>query len=183
MRELIESVLACLSNEALPTSQVRRRSLRSAAGEPPMDDEYEAGSAELAAPEPARLPRILDGVRVLVVDDDADTAEVFAAALGACGAEVVVATSARDALRVLAARAVDVVVSDIAMPGADGYWLLREIRRSADARTRAVPVLAATAFGREHAPGRTLAAGFVDHLEKPVDPEALCVAVARAVAR
>jgi CheY-like chemotaxis protein len=120
---------------------------------------------------------------VLVVDDDPDTADLFATALSACGADVVATTSAREAMRILGARALDVVVTDIAMPGADGYWLLGEIRRSADERTRAVPVLAATAFGREHFRGRTLAAGFTDHLEKPIDPEALCLAVARAVGR
>jgi len=120
---------------------------------------------------------------VLVVDDDADTADLFATALSACGADVMATTSAREAMRILGARALDVVVTDIAMPGADGYWLLGEIRGAADERTRAVPVLAATAFGREHFRGRTLAAGFTDHLEKPVDPEALCLAVARAIGR
>jgi CheY-like chemotaxis protein len=148
-----------------------------------MDDALGSGSAELSAQERSRLPRILNGVRVLVVDDDEDTAELFAAALGACGGDVVAATSAREAMRILDVRAHDVVVTDLAMPGADGYWLLREIRQSADERTRAVPVLAVTAFGREHVRSRTLAAGFVDHLEKPIDPEALCAAVARAVGR
>jgi len=129
------------------------------------------------------LPRVLTGVRVLVVDDDEDTTQLFATALAACGAEVATATSASEALRVLAAQVPDVVVSDIAMPGDDGYWLVREIRRLDDARARTVPVLAVTAFGREHFRARVLAAGFVDHLEKPVDPEALCLAVARAKRR
>jgi CheY-like chemotaxis protein len=125
----------------------------------------------------------LKGVRVLVVDDDEDTAELFAAVLTACGADVAAVTSAPAALLALADRAPDVVVSDIAMPGADGYWLLREIRRTTDARDRAMPVVAVTAFGREHSRARTLAAGFVDHLVKPLDPEALCLAVARAHGR
>ena len=134
-------------------------------------------------PQPTRLPRELNGVRVLVVDDDPDTADLFATALSACGADVVSTTSAREAVSILARQGLDVVVTDIAMPGADGYWLLGEIRGAADARTRAMPVLAATAFGREHFRGRTLAAGFTDHVEKPVDPEVLCRAVARAVGR
>jgi CheY-like chemotaxis protein len=129
------------------------------------------------------LPRVLVGVRVLVVDDDPDTTDLFAAALAACGADVVTTTSAPEALRALRDRAPDVVVTDIAMPGADGYWLLHEIRQLDDARARALPVLAVTAFGREHLRARVLAAGFVDRLEKPVDPEALCVAVARASGR
>lgn len=118
-----------------------------------------------------------------MIDDDQDTTELFAAALAACGADVVTSTSAREALRVLAAAPVDVVVSEIAMPGADGYWLVHEIRRLADDRARTLPAIALTAFGREHFRERVLAAGFVNHLVKPVDPEELCAAVARAIGR
>jgi CheY-like chemotaxis protein len=122
-------------------------------------------------------------VRVLVVDDDEDTVDLFAAALRACGAEVSTATGAAEAVRRLTARPVDVVVSDIAMPGIDGYGLVREIRRLADARVNGIPVIATTAYGREHSRERVLAGGFVEHLQKPVDPEALCRAVARAAGR
>jgi CheY-like chemotaxis protein len=120
---------------------------------------------------------------VLVVDDDQDTTELFAAALQACGADVVTRTSAPEALRLLAAGLPDVVVTDIAMPGADGYWLVNEIRQLADVRARTLPVVAVTAFGREHVRAQVLAAGFVDHLLKPVEPEDLCAAVARAMGR
>ena len=120
---------------------------------------------------------------MLVVDDDQDTTELFAAALQACGADVVTRTSAPEALRLLAAGLPDVVVTDIAMPGADGYWLVSEIRQLADVRARTLPVVAVTAFGREHFRARVLGAGFVDHLLKPVEPEDLCVAVARAMGR
>jgi diguanylate cyclase len=123
------------------------------------------------------------GARVLVVDDDEDTTELFATALAACGAQVVTATGAREALRRLTAWLPDVVVSDIAMPGADGYWLVNELRRLTDERAASLPVVAVTAFGREHSRVRALAAGFVDHLVKPVEPEALCLAVARAMGR
>jgi CheY-like chemotaxis protein len=95
----------------------------------------------------------------------------------------VTATGAREALRRLSAWLPDVVVSDIAMPGADGYWLVNELRGLADARAATVPVVAVTAFGLEHSRVRALAAGFVDHLVKPVEPEALCLAVARAMGR
>jgi CheY-like chemotaxis protein len=122
---------------------------------------------------------VLQGVRALVVDDDEDAVDLFATALAACGADVVTATSAVAALRVVAGRALDIVVTDIAMPGADGYWLVGEIRQLPDAQARTLPVLAVTAFGREHFRSRALAAGFVDYLEKPVDPEALCRTVAR----
>jgi CheY-like chemotaxis protein len=157
---------------------------RSTIGEPPGgDEEFFAAPPHTWPQERSSLPRVLVGVRVLVVDDDRDTTDLFAAALAACGADVVTATSAPEALRALAARVPDVVVTDIAMPDADGYWLLQKIRALPDAPARAVPVLAVTAFDREHFRARVLAAGFVDRLEKPVDPEALCVAVARASGR
>jgi CheY-like chemotaxis protein len=169
--------------EAFPKLTSRRRATTSSVGDPPGDeDELLAGSWQSSASR-ARLPRVLTGVRVLVVDDDEDTADLFATALTACGADIVTARSASEALRVIAARVPDVVVTDIAMPDADGYWLVREIRQLADARARAVPVVAVTAFGRQHFRARALAAGFVEHLEKPVDPEVLCLAVARARGR
>src|SRR5215467_14168718 len=129
------------------------------------------------------LPDVLHGVRVLVVDDEEDTVDLFAAALAACGAEVVTATSAPEALGLVTLRSPAVVVSDIAMPGTDGYWLVREIRQLTDERLRTIPVIAVTAFGRNHMRQESFAVGFVDHLEKPVDPEALCRAVARATVR
>lgn len=131
----------------------------------------------------SRLPRVLSGLRVLVVDDDLDTLEMFSVALTACGAEVLTASRARDALRYIAGHGLNVVVSDIAMPDGDGYWLVEQIRRQADVRTRAVPVVAVTAFGREHSRARALASGFTEHLQKPVDPETLCRMVARAAGR
>lgn len=158
-----------------------RIATRASVGEPPGEG---GGLFAVGRPGPGperpRLPRVLRGVRVLVVDDNEDTAALFAAALTTCGAEVETANNAPDALRQLASRGADVVVSDIAMPGADGFWLVAEIRRLADDRLRNVPVVAVTAFGREHSRARALAAGFVDHLEKPLDPEALCLSVARA---
>jgi CheY-like chemotaxis protein len=167
-----------------PTARFRSNGPRLSAGGAPSDDaELELGFAGSSASEPGRLPQALNGVAVLVVDDDEDTADLFAAALSACGAHVVATTSAREAIRMVGGERPDVIVTDIAMPGADGYWLLGEILGSPDARVRTIPVLAVTAFGREHVRTRTLASGFVDHLEKPVDPEALCVAVARAVGR
>jgi CheY-like chemotaxis protein len=101
-------------------------------------------------------------------------------------ASVTAAASADEALVAVAAAGpggFDVVLSDIAMPGGDGYWLVREIRQLADALVRSVPVVAVTAFGREHSRARTLSAGFADHLQKPVDPEVLCQTVARAAGR
>jgi CheY-like chemotaxis protein len=129
------------------------------------------------------LPLVLKGARILVVDDDEDTMELFAAALAACGAVVGTASRAEEALRRLAGRRVDVVVSDIAMPGGDGYWLIQEIRRLADPQVSQIPVVAVTAYDLVHSRARVLAAGFADHLQKPLDPEALCRAIARVLGR
>jgi CheY-like chemotaxis protein len=184
MAKLVEPVCQPPAFEALPRWPGRRPEVEGSIGDPPGDDdEFLAASPEFSSSRRSPLPRILMGARVLVVDDDEDTTELFATALAACGAQVITATGAREALRRLTAWLPDVVVSDIAMPGADGYWLVNELRGLADARAATVPVVAVTAFGLEHSRVRALAAGFVDHLVKPVEPEALCLAVARAMGR
>jgi CheY-like chemotaxis protein len=131
----------------------------------------------------ASLASSLTAVKVLVVDDDAATLDYFSFALEMSGAVVTVATSAREALQMVAQVSPDVILTDIAMPGEDGYWLLREVRRHAEGRVSGLPVVAATAYGREHSRTGVLAAGFLDYLPKPVDPEVLCRAIAAAVGR
>jgi CheY-like chemotaxis protein len=120
---------------------------------------------------------------VLVVDDDSGSLDYFAAALNFCGATVMTASSALEALRLMQERRPHVVLSDIAMVGQDGYWLVREIRGLADDAARAMPVVATTAYGREHSRDRALAGGFTDFLAKPVDPELLCRTIAKAAGR
>jgi CheY-like chemotaxis protein len=134
-------------------------------------------------PSPPRLPRNLGGVTVLVVDDDDTTLEFLATALRYCGARVTTALAAAEALTSLAQARPDVVLSDIAMPEQDGYWLIREIRSLPDPALSAVPVVATTAYGHEHSRDKTLAAGFIGHLSKPIDPDALCRAIASAMGR
>lgn len=129
------------------------------------------------------MPRNLVGLKILVVDDHEDTVEMFAAALATCGAAVTTATTAPDAVRLANDIRPDAIVSDISMPGKDGYWLVNEICRLPDQTTRRIPIVAVTAFGYEHSRSRTLAAGFRDHLQKPVDPDVLCRTVAKAVGR
>jgi CheY-like chemotaxis protein len=128
-------------------------------------------------------PYNLAAVKVLVVDDDAASLDYFSFALETYGAVVTVATSAREALQIVTQVSPDVILTDIAMPGEDGYWLLSEIRHHADGGVSGLPVVAATAYGRDHSRARVLAAGFLDHLPKPVDPEALWRAIAAAVGR
>jgi CheY-like chemotaxis protein len=123
------------------------------------------------------------GLTVLVVDDDEGSLDYFTTALRAAGAAVVTASTAVEALRVLQDQRPDVVLSDIAMPGQDGYWLVRQIQEHQDAALRGVPVVATTAYGRAHPRERVVAAGFVDHLAKPVEPDLLWVTIARAAGR
>ena len=117
----------------------------------------------------------LEGVHVLVVDDDVDARESLVMVLEECGAEVIAVSSAREALRVVGRTVPDVLVSDIAMPGVDGYGLLRRLR--ALHTERPVPALALTAYAGEVHRRRALAAGFEMHLAKPIDPSELTAAV------
>jgi CheY-like chemotaxis protein len=113
----------------------------------------------------------LDGMRVLVIDDESMTREVLAVMLRRCGANVALASSAADGHATLGNHHPDVILCDIAMPGEDGYAFLRELRRTG-AR---IPVIALTAFGRPDDRARALEAGFDGYLKKPVDPVTLAV--------
>lgn len=120
----------------------------------------------------------LSGLSVLVVEDDADTAKFFCRALERAGADVRVAMSVDAALAQHARRAIDVIVSDIAMPQKTGYDLIRAIRESKAGAQ--VPTIAVTASGAAGDRERALSAGFDDYLRKPVTPHSLVRAV-RAV--
>jgi CheY-like chemotaxis protein len=113
----------------------------------------------------------LDGRRVLVVENDEDNRAVLCAMLETAGASVEARPSAESALAALAGGHFDCVVSDLAMPGQSGFWLVGMIRR----RYPALPTIAVSGhpFPREG----ILRAGFGDHLLKPVDPDRLCRAV------
>ena len=165
-------------SEAIPHRR-DRHPVRSGDGRRPGDERRPGGRGESPATPPRRLQHILDGLRVLVVDDDPDVLDLFATALTTCGADATSADNARDALALAMQARPHVVVSDIAMVGEDGYWLVRELRGLAPT----IPVIAATAYGREHPRARVLAAGFTEHLQKPIDPEALCRLVAKVAGR
>src|SRR5437660_1513010 len=125
----------------------------------------------------------LQNVRVLLVDDDADGLDLTTVMLTNSGAQVKTAVSVAAALNVLESWPADVLVSDIEMPGEDGYELLRRIRaKERGGRTR-LPALALTAYGRPEDRRRTLAAGYNLHLAKPIDPSELVLAVANLVGR
>ncbi len=119
----------------------------------------------------------LEGCRALVVDDDDDARELIATILITAGASVRVAASVREALQSLEESRPDVLLADIGMPGADGYALIREIR-TREAQTRQhLPAAAVTAYASSQDRERTLAAGFDQHVSKPIDAAAILEAV------
>jgi signal transduction histidine kinase/CheY-like chemotaxis protein len=127
---------------------------------------------ELAHAEPS-----LAGIRVLVVDDDRESRDVVAANLTSRHATVTTAGSAAQALAVLEHERMDVLLADIAMPGEDGYSLIRKIR-AASSESAAIPAAALTALARDEDRRQALDAGFQLHLAKPIDPSSLVAAVA-----
>jgi signal transduction histidine kinase/CheY-like chemotaxis protein len=137
-----------------------------------------AGAAASAAEPEAAAASALTGVRVLVVDDEADVREVMASALETSGASVTSAASAHDALQTLATSDFDVLLADIGMPEKDGYELIREIRHLPATRLARIPAAAVTAFASDADRQRALAAGYQMHLAKPVPAAALVQTVA-----
>jgi signal transduction histidine kinase/CheY-like chemotaxis protein len=122
---------------------------------------------------PVDLPLDGNGVRVLVVDDDADGRDLVAVVLESCGAEVRVAASAAEAREQLEKHTPDVIVSDIGMPVEDGYALIRSIRTLASEKLQRTPAVALTAFAGIDDRTKALLAGFNAHIAKPAEPAAL----------
>ena len=125
---------------------------------------------------------LLDGVSVLVVDDEPDARELIKRVLAGSRARVLVAGSVPEALGLIGGHAFNLLVSDIGLPDADGYDLIREIRaRGFSARD--LPAVALTAFARTEDRRRAMLAGFQVHVAKPVDPDELIAVVASLVGR
>ncbi len=123
----------------------------------------------------------LDGVTVLVVDDEPDTRELLHSVLAAAAASVLVGASADEALALLKAHRPDVVVSDIGMPGRDGYEFIRDVRRLDPQAGGRTPAIALTAFARSTDRTRAMLAGYQVHVSKPIEPQEL-VATIRSLA-
>jgi len=116
--------------------------------------------------------------RILVVDDEADARDLLAEILGQAGAEVIVVGSADEALETLRRWRPDVLVSDIGMPGDDGYVLIRKVRALGSDEGGQVRALALTAYARSEDRALALEAGFHTHIAKPVDPLELTALIA-----
>ncbi|HET7619342.1 MAG TPA: ATP-binding protein [Vicinamibacterales bacterium] len=128
--------------------------------------------------ETVRSGSTLERVTVLVVDDEDESRGVVAAWLETQQARVLTAGSASEALDILQRERVDVLLADIAMPGEDGYALVRKVRALPDPRVASTPAAALTAFAREEDRQEALRAGFQMHLTKPIDAASLIAAVA-----
>jgi len=126
----------------------------------------------------------LEGLRVLVVDDEADARESLTVVLEQCGAVVTAVASVREALGALAHQRPDILVSDIGMPEEDGYSLIEKVRvLEAAQRGGRIPAVALTAYAAPEDRRRALAAGYELHVPKPVTPEELVTAVANLSGR
>jgi CheY-like chemotaxis protein len=126
-----------------------------------------------------RAPQTLEGLHILVVDDEVDARDLFAMVLRSTRAHVSVAGSVDEALAIFASDRPDLLVSDIGMPVQDGYSLIRRVRMLSPEAGGDIPAIALTAFtGPEHR-ARALEAGFTLHVPKPVDPDRLIEVVSQ----
>jgi PAS domain S-box-containing protein len=125
----------------------------------------------------------LSGVHVLVVDDDEDTLEMMTTALTSRKAKVTAVCSAGEAINVIKNHRPDVLVSDIAMPGEDGYGLIAKVRSMDTDSATAIPAVAITAYAKDEDRQRALDSGFQIYLAKPVELSELISVVARAAKR
>ena len=129
-----------------------------------------------AATAPAS-PVSLTGLIVLVVDDEADARELVRSVLTDAGAEVITASSADEGMAQMSVCPPDIIVSDIGMPGRDGYAFIREVRALAPDAGGRVPAIAVTAFARSEDRTRAMLAGYQVHVAKPIEPQELVATI------
>jgi signal transduction histidine kinase/DNA-binding response OmpR family regulator len=132
---------------------------------------------------PAGFSKLLKGLRILVVDDEADSRDLVTAILTRCGSKVRCCESAAEALKAFREWKPDLLVSDIGMPNEDGYELIKKLRKLRLKRAKEIPVVALTAYATDDDRERTLSAGFQVHVAKPIEPEALVRSIAGAAGR
>jgi PAS domain S-box-containing protein len=128
-------------------------------------------------------PDRLDGMKVLVVDDEVDTRELLRVGIGRCGAEVTTAGSAPEALAAIEKERPDLLISDIGMPEEDGYELIRKVRALPAEQGGKIPAIALTAYARTEDRLRALRAGYQMHVTKPVELAELAAVMASLVQR
>jgi PAS domain S-box-containing protein len=139
----------------------------------------EGNSQVMAAGLPLDCPPTLNGLRVLIVDDEADARSLLVTLLEQCGAHAVAVSSAEEALLTIQLSKPDLLLSDIGMPGMDGYALISKLRSLSKEEGGRTPAIALTAYASEDDRRRALVSGFQMHVAKPVDPVELALAVER----
>jgi len=132
---------------------------------------------------PFNCPPELDGLRLLVVDDEEDTRTLLKTVLETCGAQVTTASSAREAIAALKESRPDVLISDLGMPEEDGYALIKKVRALSQEDGGNTPSAALTAYARVEDRMKVLRSGFQIHIPKPVEPAELVAVVANLAGR
>ncbi|HEV7797349.1 MAG TPA: response regulator [Pyrinomonadaceae bacterium] len=132
---------------------------------------------------PPSFSKLLEGLRILVVDDEADSRDLVTAILTRCGGEVRCCETAAEAIQTFRAWKPDLLVSDIGMPHEDGYSLIKKLRKLRSKLAREIPAVALTAYATDDDRERTLSAGFQMHVAKPIEPKALVRSIAGAAGR
>ena len=127
------------------------------------------------------LLQFLKGLRILVVDDEADSRDLVSAILTRCGSEVNCCESAAAGIKAFKSWKPDLLISDIGMPLEDGYSLIKKLRNLKSKHAREIPALALTAYATKEDRARTLSSGFQMHVAKPIDPENLIRSIAKAM--
>ncbi len=127
--------------------------------------------------------RLLHGVKVLIVDDEADSRDLLMTILTRYGSDVRCSESAADAMEAFHEWHPDLLVSDIAMPNEDGYSLIRKLRKLKSKRARKIPAVALTAYASDEDRSEALSAGFQVHIAKPIEPESFVTSVAAVLGR
>jgi CheY-like chemotaxis protein len=128
-------------------------------------------------------PERLEGLKVLVVDDEDDTRELLSIGLKQCGAEVTVAGSVKEALKAIEEARPEILISDIGMPGEDGYELIKKVRALPAGSGGKIPAIALTAYARTEDRLRALRTGYQMHVPKPVELAELTAVIASLVQR
>ena len=143
---------------------------------PTMQQANKIASEPIHTPIEASVP--LDGIQILLVDDELDTREFQEFVLSQSGANVTAVASGKEALQALEHFTFDVLVSDIGMAQMDGYMLMQQIRSRPTNQGGSIRAIALTAYAAEFDQQRALQVGFLSHITKPVEPEKLVGAIA-----
>jgi signal transduction histidine kinase/ActR/RegA family two-component response regulator len=125
----------------------------------------------------------LQGVKILVIDDEPDARELMKRVLSQCEADVTTAESGLDGLELIRRKKPDIIVSDIGMPGMDGYQFIREVRGLLPSEAGKTPAIALTALARSEDRTKAMLAGYQIHVAKPIEPQELVATVASLVRR